>query len=128
MELLTIYPGRSISTRLTACPVLRTRPITHPLFLYESLWNLANMFFLLWLGRRFASRLLPGDLFLSYLVTYPLARFLLEFIRLDTSQVAGVNANQIVMLVMVIAASALIGRHRPSRRLKPTTPTPEIEI
>jgi phosphatidylglycerol:prolipoprotein diacylglycerol transferase len=76
----------------------------HPLFLYESLWNLANMFFLLWLGRRFADRLRPGDLFLTYLVAYPLGRFLLEFLRLDSSQVVGLNINQGLMLVVGSAA------------------------
>ena len=29
----------------------------HPLFLYESLWNLGNMFLLLWISRRFAGSL-----------------------------------------------------------------------
>lgn len=85
----------------------------HPLFLYESLWNLFNMFLLLYLARRFPRRLKPGDLFLTYLVVYPLGRFLLEFIRLQPSMVAGFNANQVVMLfVMIFAALALFWRHR----------------
>ena len=85
----------------------------HPLFLYESLWNLFNMFLLLWLERRHAKRLMPGDLFLVYLIVYPIGRFLLEFIRLDPSQVAGLNANQTLMLVVVVCATAaLIIRHR----------------
>lgn len=88
----------------------------HPLFLYESLWNLGNLFLLLWLGRRFADRLKTGDIFLAYLVVYPLGRFLLEFLRLDSSQIAGVNANQTVMLiVMLTAAAALTWRHKPQR-------------
>ncbi len=85
----------------------------HPLFLYESLWNLANVFFLLWLGRRFADRLRAGDIFLAYLVAYPTGRFLLEFLRLDSSQVAGLNINQTIMAVVALAAlSVLIFRHR----------------
>jgi phosphatidylglycerol---prolipoprotein diacylglyceryl transferase len=40
----------------------------HPLFLYESLWSLGNMFLLLWLGRKHADRLKPGDIFLVYLI------------------------------------------------------------
>jgi phosphatidylglycerol:prolipoprotein diacylglycerol transferase len=85
----------------------------HPLFLYESLWNLANLAFLLWLSRRFGSRLKTGDLFLTYLVTYPVGRFLLEFLRLDPAMVAGVNANQTVMaLVALAAAGGLYWRHR----------------
>lgn len=88
----------------------------HPLFLYESLWNLANMFLLLWLGRRFAGRLKTGDLFLVYLVTYPTGRFLLEFLRLDASQVFGININQTIMLVIaLLAAGTLYWRHRAFR-------------
>ncbi len=85
----------------------------HPLFLYESLWNLGNLFLLLWLGRRFRDTLKTGDVFLAYLIAYPLGRFLLEFLRLDSSQIAGVNANQTFMLVvMVCAAAALLWRHK----------------
>lgn len=85
----------------------------HPLFLYESLWNLANMFLLLWLARRFVARLKSGDLFLIYIVNYGIGRFLLEFLRLDSAQLAGVNANQTFMAIVAIcAALALIFRHR----------------
>jgi len=85
----------------------------HPLFLYESLWSLMNMGVLLWLGRRYPDRLKPGDLFLTYLIIYPVGRFFLEFLRLDSAQVAGLNANQTVMAVVALAAIALlIWRHR----------------
>lgn len=90
----------------------------HPLFLYESLWNFGIVGLLLWLGRRFADRLLPGDLFLVYLIAYPLGRFMLEFLRLDPAQVGGINANQIFMLVVaLLAAGGLIWRH--VRRARP---------
>jgi phosphatidylglycerol:prolipoprotein diacylglycerol transferase len=95
----------------------------HPLFLYESLWNLANMALLLWMGRRFKDRLLPGDIFLSYLVVYPVGRFLLEFLRLDASRVAGINANQTLMAVIfVLAGIALFLRHRSQQAPQVTTP------
>jgi phosphatidylglycerol:prolipoprotein diacylglycerol transferase len=85
----------------------------HPLFLYESLWSLMNMGVLLWLGRRYSDRLKSGDIFLTYLIIYPVGRFFLEFLRLDSSQVAGLNANQTVMAVVALAATAaLIWRHR----------------
>ena len=87
----------------------------HPLFLYESLWNLASMFFLLWLGRRFDGRLKPGDIFLTYLIAYPIGRFCLDFLRLDASQLGGINANQtFVAIVALVAAGLLIWRHRPT--------------
>ena len=85
----------------------------HPLFLYESLWNLVNFGLLFWLGRRYADRLMNGDLFLIYLVVYPLGRFLLEFLRLDASQVGGININQSIMvLVALFAGGMLFLRHR----------------
>ena len=85
----------------------------HPLFLYESLWNLVNFFFLLWLWRNYRERLVSGDIFLAYLVTYPLGRFLLEYLRLDYVPAFGINLNQVVMLVVSIAAAvALYLRNR----------------
>ncbi len=85
----------------------------HPLFLYESLWNLGNMFFLLWLTKRYEDRLKPGDLFLTYLIIYPVGRFLLDFLRLDASQLGGLNANQTFMAVVaLVSAAALFIRHR----------------
>jgi phosphatidylglycerol:prolipoprotein diacylglycerol transferase len=85
----------------------------HPLFLYESLWNLGNIGLLLWLSRRYARRLKPGDVFLAYLVIYPVGRFLLEFLRLDSAQVGGLNINQAVSLVVALAAGFLLyWRHR----------------
>ncbi|HUG35265.1 MAG TPA: prolipoprotein diacylglyceryl transferase [Anaerolineales bacterium] len=85
----------------------------HPLFLYESLWNLGNMFLLLWVSRRFADRLMSGDIFLIYLIAYPAGRFLLDFLRLDASLVGGININQTIMAgVAVCSAAALFWRHR----------------
>lgn len=94
-------------------PEFQNQETYHPLFLYESLWNLANVSFLLWLQRRYQDKLKPGDLFLVYLITYPVGRFLLEFLRLDSAQLAGINANQSVMAVVaIVAAAALFWRHR----------------
>ncbi len=90
----------------------------HPLFLYESLWNLMNMALLLWLGRRYADQLQKGDLMFVYLIVYPVGRFLLDFLRLDASEIAGINANQTLMaFVAVFAAAALVWRHRPRKTI-----------
>ncbi len=78
----------------------------HPMFFYEFLWNIGNMAVLLILGRKLKDKLFRGDLFLIYLMIYPTGRFLLEFIRLDPSNVGGINANQTIM--GVIAISSLI--------------------
>lgn len=87
--------------------------IYHPLFLYESILNLLNMGSLLWIGRRFKEKLIPGDIFLIYLIIYPIGRFLLEFLRLDASNVGTININQAVMVaIAVVSSAALFWRHR----------------
>jgi phosphatidylglycerol---prolipoprotein diacylglyceryl transferase len=84
----------------------------HPLFLYESLWNVANVVFLLVLGRRFTDHLKPGDLMLIYMLNYAIGRFLLDFLRLDASRVAGFNFNQTAMVIVAAGALiALVWRH-----------------
>lgn len=94
----------------------------HPLFLYESIWNLLNAIFLYWLWKRFPDRLKRGDLFFTYLITYPLGRFLLEFIRLDYVPMFGINFNQGLSLVVgIISAIALYRRHQGQQpQMKPT--------
>jgi len=85
----------------------------HPLFLYESIFNFLNMLFLLWISRKFEDKLENGDVFLTYLVSYPVYRFFMEYLRLDNSYVGGINANQTLMIIIaVIASGAIIWRHR----------------
>jgi phosphatidylglycerol---prolipoprotein diacylglyceryl transferase len=87
----------------------------HPLFLYESLFNLINMALLLWIQRRYSEKHKPGDIFLTYLVTYPVFRFFMEFLRLDRSYVGGINANQTMMLMIAaLSAGWLVWRHKDS--------------
>ena len=75
------------------------------------------MALLLWLGRRFKDSLKPGDLLIIYSIMYAIGRFLLEFLRLDTSQVAGVNANQTFMVIVAVVAGVLLFlRHRPLKK------------
>jgi phosphatidylglycerol:prolipoprotein diacylglycerol transferase len=85
----------------------------HPLFLYESLWNLMNVGVLLWLDLKYRDHLKNGDLLFVYLIIYPIGRFLLEFIRLNSAEIAGINANQSFMLVVALASGAVLYfRHR----------------
>jgi len=85
----------------------------HPLFLYEFLWNLGNAIFLLVIARKLTSKLLAGDLLFIYMINYSIGRFLLDFLRMDASEVAGINANQTFVAVIAIgAAVALYLRHK----------------
>jgi phosphatidylglycerol---prolipoprotein diacylglyceryl transferase len=97
----------------------------HPLFLYESLWNLLNMGFLLWASKKWSKWLKPGDVFLIYLITYPVFRFFLEFLRLDTSPVAGVDINQALMAVVAISSSILLFLHH--RQSQPSAAVQEAD-
>jgi len=91
---LTLYPE---STRF------------HPLFLYESLWNLAGFGLLHVIANRFAGRLRDGDLVLVYAIWYPLGRFFLEFLRTDSWFFPGTPFNVVHLLsVVAIGSSAAL--------------------
>ena len=91
-------------------------------FFYEFVWNLLNMCLLLWLPRKLGDKMKPGDNFLIYMFFYGIGRFLLEFIRIEYSPIAGININQTIMGIVVVASLAvLIVRH-----LKKKEPTAEI--
>ncbi len=79
----------------------------HPIFLYESLWSLLGFFILLNLYRRWQRRL-PGDLFLVYLAFYAVARFLLEFIRVEVVLINTLNVNQTLVGLLFLASIALL--------------------
>jgi len=85
-------------------PELRNQATYHPLFLYELILSLINMSILLYVGKKYQSKLRDGDILLLYLMIYPFFRFFLEFLRLDPSPVAGINANQTVMGIVFIGA------------------------
>ncbi len=89
----------------------------HPLFLYESLWNFVGFLLILWIVRRFAERLKAGDVFLIYLIWYPLGRFMLEFLRTDSWFFPGTPFNVVhilAALAMLTGATLLYLRHRPN--------------
>lgn len=92
--------------------------VYHPLFLYESLYNLLVMSLLLWLDGKHTNRLHDGSLILVYAIAYPVGRFFLEFLRLDQSMIGELNANQLWMAC--IAITATIGLIINERRNKPS--------
>jgi phosphatidylglycerol:prolipoprotein diacylglycerol transferase len=86
-----------------------------PLFLYEMVWNAIGFTLLFWISRRFEKRLKDGDLFLLYLIWYPLGRFFLEFLRTDSWFFPGTPFNVVHLLsaVAIITASTILFiRHR----------------
>lgn len=85
----------------------------HPLFLYESLSGLLGAAFLIWLGFRFRNRLRPGDLALTFFIWYGVVRFALETLRNDNWTFFGVPTAQLVSILFILPAVAiLLWRHR----------------
>jgi len=80
----------------------------HPLFLYESIWNLLNTGLLILIWKRWGSELKQGDLTLLYFINYGLGRFMLEFIRLDFVPLSGINLNQMIMLGLIILSGFVL--------------------
>jgi prolipoprotein diacylglyceryl transferase len=76
----------------------------HPTFLYESIWNVGIIVFILWLERRVRWR--RPRLFTLYMVLYGFIRFWLELIRTDTTfRFLGLSRNGWVALAVVIGGS-----------------------
>lgn len=79
----------------------------HPTFLYESLWNVGIIVFLLILERRV--HLKRGTLFLLYAMLYGVIRFLTELIRTDTTfRFAGLSRNGWVSVAVVVGAAVFM--------------------
>ena len=82
----------------------------HPLFLYESVWNIIGFFVIFWISRRYEKTLKTGDILLMYLIWYPLGRFFIEFIRTDSWFFAGTpfNVVHLISAICVIVSGALL--------------------
>jgi phosphatidylglycerol---prolipoprotein diacylglyceryl transferase len=103
----------------------------HPLFLYESLWNLIAFFVLAYLYNNNQERfnLRDGDFFLLYLIQYSFVRFWLEFIRVQQAIVelggVAVNTSQVVTVVVFLGALAtFVVRRRGSSQSTEETAQP----
>lgn len=78
----------------------------HPTFLYESVWNILGVVFLLAL-RRFNPR--RGEMFLSYVIWYSFGRYFIEGMRTDSLYIiANLRTAQVISIVLIIGAAALI--------------------
>lgn len=84
----------------------------HPLFLYESLWNLIAFAVLFNLYTRNRDKFQAGDFFLLYLAQYAFIRFFLEFLRIDVAIAFGVNTSQALSAVVFIVAIGLFFMRR----------------
>ena len=92
----------------------------HPDFLYESLWNLVGFVLILVAGRKWADKLKEGDLFLAYLIWYPVGRLWVEALRPDAWKIGNIPTAQIISAALiVVAVVALVLRHRRAPQAQP---------
>lgn len=79
----------------------------HPTFLYESLWNLCVLLFLLWFTPK---RKFRGQLFLIYMIGYGAGRFWIESLRTDQLQFlgTGIAVSQVLSGALVVAGVVLM--------------------
>jgi len=85
----------------------------HPTQLYEALFNFVNYLFLAWLFRRLRPKL-SGQVLGAYLLSYGLARFVIEFYRGDADRgflFGGLlSTSQAIALLLVPLGAALVMR------------------
>ena len=79
----------------------------HPTFLYESMWNLALLLFMLWYRRY---KKLDGEMLLIYLLGYGLGRSWIEGLRTDQLILfgTGIPVSQALSIVLVIVSGSII--------------------
>lgn len=79
----------------------------HPTFLYESLWNLALLLFLVWYIRH---KKFDGEVFLLYLFGYGVGRFWVESLRTDQLLIPGIGipVSMVVSALMVAVSTVWI--------------------
>ncbi|EUJ25598.1 prolipoprotein diacylglyceryl transferase [Listeria floridensis FSL S10-1187] len=76
-----------------------------PTFLYESLWNVLGFVILLILRR---TKIRRGEMFLGYVIWYSFGRFFVEGMRTDSLMWGDFRVSQVLAVVLVIAALALV--------------------
>ncbi|MDQ2086888.1 prolipoprotein diacylglyceryl transferase [Herbivorax sp. ANBcel31] len=76
----------------------------HPTFLYESLWNFAAFFFIMWYRKKYK---IKGELFFLYMILYGLGRFWIERLRIDSLYLGSFRISQLLALAFVVVFSAI---------------------
>lgn len=81
----------------------------HPLFLYESVLNFILFLILLWMEKRQQGKgIKKGTILFSYLLGYGLIRFFLEFLRVESWKINGINVAQGISIILIIGSIAFL--------------------
>lgn len=85
----------------------------HPLFLYESLWNLLGFAILFFVNRKYGKRLLDGEVTIAYFMYYSVGRFILEGMKINVWTIAGFpTARWISIITFIVCLAIIIYRRR----------------
>ncbi len=71
----------------------------HPTFLYESLWNLLGIIFILIYKKR---KLFSGEIFCLYMIWYGFGRMFIEGLRIDSLYIGSHRVSQILSALILI--------------------------
>ena len=88
----------------------------HPVFLYESLWNLVGFIMLHFISKKY--RKFNGQMFLMYIAWYGLGRTFIDGLRIDVVKLFGgkIGAYQLIALITFCVSSVilvlLLSKHR----------------
>ncbi len=93
----------------------------HPTFLYESVWNLGVLIFILIYAKH---KKFGGELLMWYFILYGLGRFFIEGLRTDQLFLwnSDIPISQLVSIIMIVVGTAVIGAaHFKGRKEKQNT-------
>lgn len=76
----------------------------HPTFLYESIWNLAVFFFLMFYRKR---NKLEGEVFFLYMILYGAGRFWIEGLRTDSLMLGNLRISQLLAAIFAVLLSII---------------------
>ena len=81
-----------------------------PTFLYEAVWDVLVFLALLFISKFFLAKKVKSTGYISafYLLFYSFGRFFIEGIRLDSAYIFGFKIDQIIALLMILLASAIM--------------------
>ncbi len=87
--------------------------MVHPTFLYESIWNIFSVIFVL-IAKKYKK--FEGELFCVYLIWYGIGRFWIEGLRTDSLYLGAFRVSQLVALFSVLLGILVIIYQRRKRK------------